>query len=408
MTLPGWLRDPALVPVWDVVRERLERNGVEPRGTVTVRGLERAHRHAVSGLVGRPVVKETVRIELAQLDAELVDRAGRGLVAVVSELTGPLTDRLALRSERDAARQAPLVALRDWLAEHPSAERPWTEEWLAVVRSSGLLSRVATAAVAGRALQHAAAVAAEIVGEHDVVARNELAARHTGDAHALDDGSVCGALVLRALAVAAGAPPARTPAERRALWEAAGVVSDSVSTTVLTLGLRASGGSPLAVRLRTAADAGDPVHLTGWDVARAAGFEVADVLVCENPRVLEAAALRHGGRVALVCSAGMPSLVAVRLLRLLAAAGCGLRYHGDFDWPGIAIANRLAADVGCRPWRMDAAHYLAGIRDDGLPLAGTPVEPSWDARLGEQMRGRGLAVHEEAVLGDLLAAMAPT
>ena len=101
------------------------------------------------------------------------------------------------------------------------------------------------------------------------------------------------------------------------------------------------------MRLSVAAEVGDPVHITPWDLARSELVVAAGlvVLVCENPAVLEAAAQSCGGSVAVVCTSGMPSLVAMDLLRRLAGAGALLRYHGDFDWPGIAIANRLVAMV---------------------------------------------------------------
>jgi len=404
--LPGWLREPALQPVWLAVRERLQSNGIEPRGKVTLRDLDRSARHAVSGLLGRPVLRETVRVDLAELDEVIGARSGGGLVAVVAALTGPLTDRVALRSDRDTARQAPYTAVRAWLDEHPDAARGWTEPWLAAVRSAGVLSRMPAGASASRALLQAARLAAELteVPPPPAAARNELAARHTGDAHALDDGAVCGALVLRALALAAGSPAPRSPAERRVLWEAVGVNSDRVSTTVLTLGLQPVGSGPLARRLQDAAGVGDPVHLTAWDLDRAAVAVPArtSVLVCENPRVLEAAATRHGGAYAVVCTSGMPATVALTLLEQLAAAGAHLRYHGDFDWAGVVIANRLVQRVGCLPWRMSAADYLAAVGPDGLPLSGSPVEASWDDKLGAAMCGVGLAVHEEAVLEELL------
>jgi uncharacterized protein (TIGR02679 family) len=405
MNLPGWLREPALAPVWEVARERLQRNGVEPRGTVQIRGLAREHRHAVAGLLGRPVVDERARIDLAALDTDLRVRAGHGLVAVVEELTGPLTDRRSVRSAQEVARQAPYSAVRAWLAEHPEVEQPWTERWLSAVRASGLLTRIADPELAARALVHAVAVAADVVCSHAPSARSELAARHTGDAHALDDGSLCGALVLRALVAAAGTAMPATAAARRELWEEFGVVSDRVSTTVLTLGLRVAGGAPVEERLRSAAEAGDPVHLTAWDLDRGMDPAPETVLVCENPRVLEAVAAHYGGRYALVCTAGSPSLLGLRILQLLSRKGCLLRYHGDFDWPGVAIANRLVRLTGCVPWRMDVERYVAGARRDGLPLSGTPVEPVWDDQLGPAMRTHGVAVHEEAVLADLLDAL---
>lgn len=78
---------------------------------------------------------------------------------------------------------------------------------------------------------------------------------------ALGDGRALAAVVLRGRA--GGAPPA-TAALRRKLWEESGVLADTVSTSVLTLGLRPLGSGPRAQALRDAADRGDPVHLTPW------------------------------------------------------------------------------------------------------------------------------------------------
>lgn len=96
---------------------------------------------------------------------------------------------------------------------------------------------------------------------------------------------------------------------------------------------------------------------------------------------------------------------------VVATSGARLAYNGDFDWPGIAIANRLVDLVGVRPWRMGVENYLAGVAGlarsagGGLVLAGREVESVWDAELGAAMRTHALAVHEETLLGALLAAL---
>lgn len=410
MTLAAWVRDPGLAPVWTTVRDRLERNGIEPRGTVTVSGLDREQRHAVSGLLGRPVVRSTVRVDLEGLDRLVRARAGAaGLVELVQRLDGPLRDRVAERSAGAAAQQAPFGAARTWLAEHPTAAAAaWAEPWLDDLRRSGLLTRAGRQGTAPTVVVRALDVCEAVLTDPAPVARTVLAARVAGDAHALDDGTVLAQLVLRALARVAGEDVPRTAAARRALWERHGVSADALSSTCLVLGLRPFGASPLARRLGDAAAAGDPVHVTAWDLGRG-DLRVAAgtwVLVCENPRVLEAAAECHGGAVPVVCTSGMPGLVTLDVLRRLRAGGAELAYHGDFDWPGIGIANRLVAE-GCSPWRMSAPDYLAAASADGLPLQGQRVDAVWDTALGDTMAATGTAVHEEAVLERLLADLEP-
>jgi uncharacterized protein (TIGR02679 family) len=154
---------------------------------------------------------------------------------------------------------------------------------------------------------------------------------------------------------------------------------------------------------------GDPVHVTEWDLRRAPHFKPAPgtrVLVCENPRVIEGLAERGVDGWAAVCTSGEPNLVVDKVLSHLARSGVELRYHGDFDWPGVAIANRAIDRYGVIPWRMTADDYTRAVRADGLQLGETVVEPVWDSELGAAMRTHDRAVHEESVLVGLVDALA--
>ncbi|MGH3614992.1 MAG: TIGR02679 family protein [Pseudonocardia sp.] len=400
---PAWLTDPALARVWAVLRERLEARGLRAEGRIVVTGLSREERHAVSALAGRPVTTSRLTLDLADLDASLAQRSGiGGLRAVVATITGAaLRDRPGLRAERIADREAPYAVARELVEADPVlAGAYWRDEWLDGVRRAGVLARTADPT---SAVRRAVAVLHRLLGAEISTSRTELAAATAGGAHGLDDGTAAAVLVLRALAAYSGEPVPTSTVARRALWERFGVRVDAVSTTCLTLGLRGTGAGSVAARLAPAAEAGDPVHLTPWDLRRCVLAVPRAVLVCENPRVLEAVAERYGGRLPVVCTSGQPALVVLDVLRALADAE--RRYHGDFDWPGVAIANRLIAEVGLAPWRMGATDYLAALGPGRAPLAGAPADPVWDAELGAAMRHHGVAVHEEAVLEDLLAAL---
>jgi uncharacterized protein (TIGR02679 family) len=408
--VPNWLADPALSRLWDAVRARLERGHLMPSGRIVLTELQRAERHAVGGLLARPIVTDRVTVDLAQLDELLARRSPyRGLAATVAAVTGrPLHDRRAERSAAVAAREEPLMLTRELLAADPAfAGISWGETWLAAIRRSGLLTRATDPLLtAGHAV---AVVAAVLTPGATATSRTELAARVTGNAHGLDDGTIVAQLALRALAFDAGAAPAATAAARRDLWEQYGVSTDTVSSTCLALGVLARGSDPVARRLQLAAEAGDPVHITPRDLRRLELARHERVLVCENPRVLEAVADRFGGGSPAVCTSGQPKLVTLELLRRLVSAGALLRYHGDFDWPGIAIANRLTADVGTVPLLMRASDYQAAACSGQavLELTGVPVVASWDPALSTTMADLGVAVHEEAVLDGLLACLMP-
>ncbi len=116
-----------------------------------------------------------------------------------------------------------------------------------------------------------------------------------------------------------------------------------------------------------------------------------------------------GSRAVVVCTAGNPTVVVSTLLSRLVSDGAVLRYHGDFDWPGVAIANRVIGASGATAWRMKAADYEGALAAAGasvvelLPLEGRPIAAVWDADLSASMERAGLAVHEEAVLDVMVA-----
>ena len=399
---PAWLTDPELAGLWARVRDRLERNGLVPMGRIRVELTGRPERHATSALLGRSVTRGSVLIDLAELDARLAERSGLGglLDVIVLVGGGQLRDRPSERRAKADNREAPLMLARRLV------DRPWSDAWVADLRRTGLLTRAANAE---EIVHAAAAVVAQLEGRAEGPPRSrvELAAQVLGDAHALDEDRLLHRVVLRALAAAANVLVPESPAERRSLWESAGVAPDGVSSTCLILGLRAWAGGSLGARLAAASEAGDPMHLTGWDLRRLQKGGLAangPVLVCENPRVLEAVAERWGGRTAVVCTAGEPNTVVVAVLADLAARGTELRYHGDFDWPGISMAQRAIARFGVVPWLMGAADYEANVRAEAPRLAGAPVEPSWDPELGATMRAHDRCLHEETMLPELLSA----
>jgi uncharacterized protein (TIGR02679 family) len=100
------------------------------------------------------------------------------------------------------------------------------------------------------------------------------------------------------------------------------------------------------------------------------------------------------------------------LLDLLAAAAARLAYRGDFDWSGVAMANRVLGRYDARPWRMAAADYeqhVQAARDRATPLqplSGPPAAADWDPELAPAMLALGVGVQEESALELLLADLA--
>ncbi len=397
--LPSWVLLPALYPLWTAAAVAMKRSGRRLPRRFMVRGLDTAARHEVAALLERAVPDPTVSVDAETLDAILRDRCGHGLLEVVEAVLGPVPHTAQLAAERAAARDEPIQAA---LAATGLTDQPWALAWADGVRRLILRHQLTDVELtcALRAALHVRAL------DGSLLSRVQLSAEIYGDAHALDPGSVAESLVLRGLAAKTGDPAPNTAAQRREYWRAYRVSPDLVSSTCLCLGLAPGDGSSVAARLGGAG--GDPLHVTAWDLQRSSAVwrAGAPVLVCENPRVLEAVAQEYGGAVAAVCTSGNPGLVAVEVLRRLGRGGATLRYHGDFDWPGVAITNRLVEQVGVQPWLMTASDYTAGTARTGLALEGAPVPPSWDAELGATMVERGVAVHEELVLDAIVAALA--
>ncbi|MAO81305.1 MAG: TIGR02679 family protein [Nocardioides sp.] len=408
-----------LMPLWDAVGGRLERNGIQVTGTVSVtlneQGVDR-----LSGLLGRRVTSPA-RVRLADVDAALRrSAAAAGLVTVIEALIGPLVDRKAARVARTEARASTAALFDGALAAAGVGDQEWVPGFVQGTRQAGILTKAGDGANA--AVVHAGAVLAELAASGVLEPSRsaserptewglaELATKCTGDAHGLDSGRVAATLVLRAAAAAHGLHPPESAAEVRNMWTLLGVVPDELSGTVLVWSLRPPGDDPWSVMMRARADLGLVTHLTLHELNGAAArlaWTVAGttVSVCENPQVLQAAA-RAGSAGALVCTSGNPASAAWVLLRRLLGQGALVRYHGDFDWPGVVIAGRILA-AGVQPWRMGASDYedavAAASSADKLPLAGTPGATPWDPQLAVSMSRIGVAVHEEALLNVLLA-----
>ncbi|MET9019138.1 TIGR02679 family protein [Actinopolymorpha sp. NPDC004070] len=403
----AWLDRPELSRFWDLVHHRLQHNGVSVRGRVRLVAPTDGERDAISLLTGRtyPATAVSLTVPLADLDARLEQSAaGCGLVDAVSVLRGPPVDRPAARRDRRAAYEETWRAADAALESSGLGQAAWSADWLAEVRRSGLVGRLGPAEAA-RSIGHAVDVLARVVVRGERLSRGELAERVTGTTHGLDDGTVLSRIVLRGLARAASTTVPADSQGRRDLWESAGVSVDAVSSTALTYGLRPAGDKWPARMLRERSEARVEAHLTISDLRRIS-WRLAphtEVFVCENPRVLEAAA-QAGCTTPVVCTSGNPRTVVLHLLDALVAAGARLAYRGDFDWAGIAIANRVIARYDARPWRMGATDYeehVAAARARGtplLPLGGVAVTARWDPELTPAMTALGVGVQEESAL----------
>jgi hypothetical protein len=421
------LATPGLAAVWAGVRDRLERAGVDNRGRLRLPALTADARLALEAVTGR---RTTATVDLAALEQGLRSLGlGDDLPAALAALGHPVSDLPGRRrAERTVARQAREAAR----AEASTWGEPWATAWIdEVIRAGGLRGCDPDGAVVlvrsvRRLIDHldtatepdggsgssrssgdagaigTAGATGTMAATGAAVSRVDLAARLFGSAHALDAGTQLEAAATRALAHRLGA------GQPRDLWERAGAHLDLTSGPVLTWRLPVAPTSGLASLVGQATTLRLPLHLSQFAL-RAHPVTVtagADVLVVENPRVVEAAA-QIDSATPFVAANGNPSGAVRLLITQLASAGARLRYHGDFDAAGLAICARMHA-VGLTPWRMDADDYLAALDaadTDGveLPVDDAPAPPiPWHPALRDVFDRERRIVHEERLLATLI------
>lgn len=377
-----------------------------PGESFTLASLAAVERQALEGLLGRSAsAAGSMRLSQHALDRAL-SRAGIApdLRSALEALDGPF--------ESHAQR---LARARQWSELVSRPAEPRLRRLLQTPAGLGLLKRLTgTPQSAATMIDDAGKVLARLPGHGMPLA--QLAAMTVHDAHALDPGRGLAALVLRAAETADslladdGTDDATARSgddgRQRNRWARLGIAVNEFASPVLCLNLDADTDSVGGRMLACAREAGEALHLSLSLLLRAPpAWRLAgrQVFVCENPAIVAIAARELGRASApLLCTDGMPAAAQRSLLDQLSSAGAILRYHGDFDWPGITIGNFMMRRFGARPWRFGADDYRHRA---GQPLGPGEVLASWDPELGRLMKSSGYRLHEEALadvlLGDL-------
>lgn len=376
------------------LRMRLRRRYARsPRSEVlTLARLLPHERRALEGLLGRRARDAgSFRVAIAELD-DAVCRAALAPTfrAALELLEGPIDDLGALREAEERA----------WASVFASVRDVRLVAYLQGAAARGLVRRLSEAQprAAAALLTAADQVLSSLPAQG--IPRSQLAATVLGDAHALDRGQPVATLVLAAL---------RTDGEARArdVWARVGVLVNELAAPALVLNLPAYEDTFAGRLCQIARERGEPLQLSLRALLREPPrFQLQGrvVFVCENSNVVSRVADRLGAACApLVCTDGMPSASQRVLLQQLASQGAKLLYHGDFDWPGLSIANFVLRSHGAQPWRMAASDYRA---QHGKRLSDAHVTASWDPELSQRMAAAGFVLEEEAVVDELLEDLA--
>lgn len=403
--LPDWVReaaaDPRLTVLWTALARRYGEGG-RPTRSVTVRDMDDDQRAALAELLRLPTVPPSttqVRVDKVAHAYGITEEALRLLVI---ERCGPVGDRAEARVTARSARE---TAADELVEGAHGAAGPHT--WMDANALAGWASGQARAL--GGDLEHRTAEVAAVLGVLREASPDTpavlpvVAASSSGDPHALDPDRPRGRILDAALAAAAGAL-STDAASRRQRRRRAGLLDDEVSSTTLSWRLPLATTHPLTAAGASYDRAGQAMV---WTLAqlRAMPVEVrpSRILVVENPAVLSTAVLRDLW-LPVVCTSGVPSVATGVLLDALAADGCHLDVHADFDPAGLQIvASILARIPSARPWLMDAPTYMRHL-DVAVERfeEGEAVTCRWDEHLEVAMRTHRLRVFEEQLVDALL------
>jgi uncharacterized protein (TIGR02679 family) len=255
-----------------------------------------------------------------------------------------------------------------------------------------------------------------------------FATRISGDPHFLDFNTFSGRLfysALHDLALLEQRIPlepedeeqdmqqANTSTERLLLYYDAGLVLDTISSTIAVYNLASASdftGQPDAMiahaqqRILIL-----PLHqLLKWQTLMPAS---QDIYLFENPQVFEevvdALQKSTSPHPTLLSTSGWPSAAAIRLLDTLLKTDPTLCYHysGDFDVQGLRIAAHLQRRYPHNPllWHFTPEAYLAALHERGGALSQGEIEslrslPEAFAPLVAAMAERGMRAYQERVL----------
>jgi uncharacterized protein (TIGR02679 family) len=402
-----------LVPLRKRLRQRFERGALDENiERFRISNLTVEEHTTLALLLGRPVrFSSSMQVDVHAIDAAL-QRAGiaKSLRQALEQIDGPIVHIETSRRQLEAT----------WSDVTNRCSHPSLIEFLQAPAGIGLLKRLSRRDpdAAAQLCSHADTVLQSLPANG--ITRAQLAANTLGNAHALDSGQAVATIVLavwRQVIAPLGEVEDALPVSQddgsvqheirderaRDVWARAGVLVNELARPALFLNLSASGNRSYVQ------SSGEPGFASlrfllrsppSWTVAG------RDVFVCENPNLLAIAADELGPRCApMICTDGMPAAAQRSLLTQLARAGARLRYHGDFDWPGLHIGNHVMREYGAQPWRFGAVEYTVAVQSaprPGQPLRGAEVVASWDEALASAMRRYQLAIPEESLAGSLL------
>lgn len=388
-----WENFGSLRPLWDELARRMGASD-RPVRTVRLGDLDDRGRRTLASIFGLPRVPKDpiVTVDIPKLCAALhVDDVQ--LRRIVEHEHGPLGNRAASRLAESSARSALWAR-----AEARFGSRvPRTLERLraAGIPTSDFDANARALDILANALDRLPALTP--------IPLPMLAWQVCADPHALDSQTIAGHhLRLAAVELAGDLSPAPDTAATRRALRAIGVVTDRLSTAI-TYGLRARPDTGLGRLIEAAAEAHVPLNLSGAALDSGPVVFVPGRWLCLENRSVFEAALLAGYDGPLVCTSGWPSVETQRLLDQARKQGVELRYAGDYDPEGLAIAAWIATRYGVEIV-MTAEAYLTADRERGPAWGNSEPSTPWDDGLAAAIREWRKVVFQEdpAIFNNLI------
>ena len=377
---------------------------------------------------------DKVSVPLALFEAELrASRFALGLVQLHDLLEGkPLLTNNEKRNIRGVNWSALFADVRESMSESLS---PDVGEWLARLENGGgsgtrilreqyqtdpKLARE-TLVVVIRALQCLFAAPKE--ASRLPVRLPVLAARVSGDAHALDMDRPAGRMLAAYLQDKASGITGRAE-EADQVDPGSGSGTLQLRETYRKFGILDDDLSSVVHWFVPAAN--KPVLPQVWTLRQVDAEEeipgCSRLFIVENPSVFSTIldSIRQpskpaGRPPALICTSGPASAAAIRWIRRcldVSGPSCMLYYSGDFDVKGLSMGQTLYElfPDRFRPWRFDHETYMACAQigpagplfDDAELDRLDKMITSWDERLCGSLRLAGRKVHQELIVDGLV------
>ncbi len=195
----------------------------------------------------------------------------------------------------------------------------------------------------------------------------------TSDPHYFDSSNSAGRLLINALAFIADIPDINGAENIKRVYAEFEIEPDNISGAAAAVGIRLYYSDKTEhPAFKAFADAGEIFLISAANLSeiRFAKADSGTVFIVENQMVFSAlAATAAELGLCLLCTSGQLKIAGIKLVGMLAEAGCEIYYAGDFDPEGLQIADRITKrfpQKNVHIWRMSAEDYNSIEKGDDI------------------------------------------